>query len=118
MKRIFHSLLLAVLLVANVQAADYLYRGVRPAVVIDVRTPEEFAAGHVDGAINLPYDQISAASVGKLDKKADVLLYCRSGRRSAIARDTLQKLGFAKVHDAGGLQSVQAELKRCTAATC
>ena len=118
MKRIFHSLLLAVLLVANVQAADYLYRGVRPAVIIDVRTPQEFAAGHVDGAINLPYDQISFVSVGKLDKKADVLVYCRSGGRSAIARDTLHKLGFAKVHDAGGLQSAQAELKRCTAATC
>jgi rhodanese-related sulfurtransferase len=70
------------------------------ARVVDVRTAQEFAAGHVPGAVNIPFDEISrrAAEVG--DPEAPVVLYCRSGRRSAIAGDVLRRLGFEKVYDA------------------
>lgn len=71
----------------------------RGAVVVDVRTPQEFAAGHVPGAVNIPFDEIGrrAAEVGS--PSSAVVLYCRSGRRSAIAGETLRGLGFEKVYD-------------------
>src|SRR5262245_31665615 len=64
-------------------------------VVLDVRTPEEFAAGHLPGARNIPHDQL-ADRLGELAgaKDKDVVVYCRSGRRSAMALDTLSKNGF------------------------
>jgi phage shock protein E len=70
------------------------------ARVVDVRTPQEYAAGHVPGAVNIPFDEISrrAGEVG--DPEAPVVLYCRSGRRSSIAADSLRRLGFEKIYDA------------------
>jgi rhodanese-related sulfurtransferase len=67
--------------------------------VVDVRTPAEFADGHVPGAINIPFDEIGrrAAEIGP--KGTPVLLYCRSGRRSGIAADTLRGLGFDRLYD-------------------
>jgi rhodanese-related sulfurtransferase len=67
--------------------------------VVDVRTPAEYAAGHLPGAVNVPFDEVQrrAAEIGPPD--APVLLYCRSGRRSAIATDTLRKLGYGEIYD-------------------
>jgi rhodanese-related sulfurtransferase len=67
--------------------------------VVDVRTPAEFAAGHVPGAVNIPYDELArrAGEIGA--PSTPVLLYCRSGRRSAIATDTLRGLGFVEIYD-------------------
>ena len=74
------------------------------AVWIDVRTPEEFKAGHRDGAHNIPYEQIGQRiSELKLDKDSKIYLYCRSGRRSGIATSTLKSLGFTAVKNIGGL---------------
>ena len=73
-------------------------------VLIDNRTAEEFAAGHLPGAHNLPYDDIAQtiAAVAP-DKNAAIKLYCRSGRRSGIAKETLGKMGYAKVENLGGM---------------
>lgn len=67
--------------------------------VVDVRTPMEFQAGHVPGAINIPFDQVAArtAELGARDKP--LLLYCRTGRRSGIAAAELVKQGFTAVYD-------------------
>jgi phage shock protein E len=67
-------------------------------VIIDVRTPAEFAQGHVPGAINIPVDQV-ANRVGELAnaKDKDVVLYCRSGKRAAQAADVLKSNGFNKL---------------------
>jgi rhodanese-related sulfurtransferase len=67
-------------------------------VVLDVRTPAEFAAGHVPGARNVPHDEIPArlAELSSL-KDQQVVLYCRSGRRTAIAAETLRGAGFDKL---------------------
>jgi phage shock protein E len=67
-------------------------------VVLDVRTPAEFAAGHVPGAINVAHDQLPAklAELSSLKDK-DVVLYCRSGRRSTLAEHTLRGAGFGKL---------------------
>ena len=67
-------------------------------VVLDVRTPEEFAAGHVPGAVNVPYDQVEARLAelaGAKDK--DVVLYCRSGRRVQVAAGVLAQAGFTRL---------------------
>lgn len=80
-------------------------------LVIDVRSPEEFAAGHVPGAINLPHDRLTGQEPALRDwKQKPVVIYCRSGRRSAIAADVLEKQGFTKLeHLAGDMQGWQAE---------
>lgn len=67
--------------------------------VVDVRTPAEFAAGHVPGAINIPFDEIGrrAGEIGPTE--TPVLLYCRSGRRSGVAAETLRGLGYQKLYD-------------------
>ena len=77
-------------------AKSLVASGVR---VVDVRTPEEFASGHVPGAINIPYDQLPgrAAEIGP--PSTPVLLYCRSGRRSGIAVESLRKAGFTRLYD-------------------
>lgn len=77
----------------------------RFAILLDVRTQEEFAAGHIAGALLMPYDEITAATAALAipAKDTPVVVYCRSGRRSAIAATTLVKLGYAKVFDLGGI---------------
>jgi phage shock protein E len=67
-------------------------------VVLDVRTPAEFAAGHVPGARNIPHDllQSSIESLGDARNK-QVILYCRSGRRTQLAAEVLQKSGFKRL---------------------
>ena len=69
---------------------------------IDVRTAEEFTAGHLPGALHIPFDEIGGR-IGEatLDKDRPIHLYCRSGRRSAIATDTLRSLGYRQVTNAG-----------------
>jgi len=69
-----------------------------PVVVLDVRTPAEFAAGHVPGARNVSHDLL-ASRLGELDalRDQDVVLYCRSGRRVLLAEDVLRKAGFTKL---------------------
>ncbi len=73
--------------------------------VIDVRTPEEFAAGHVAGAINIAVEASDfGAKISELDPADPYLVYCRTGRRSAIAADTMAEAGFTDIVDAGGLE--------------
>lgn len=80
-------------------------------VLLDVRTPEEFASGHLQGALNLPYDQITADVVTQIpDKTATIQVYCRSGRRSAIAVETLKTLGYTDLQDLGGFSDAQVVL--------
>lgn len=70
------------------------------ARLVDVRTPQEFAAGHAPGAINIPYDEIARRAPGELPARdAPLVLYCRSGRRSAIAAQALRTLGYTRLHD-------------------
>ncbi|MBU0914179.1 MAG: rhodanese-like domain-containing protein [Gammaproteobacteria bacterium] len=75
---------------------------------IDVRTVEEYNAGHLEDAINIPYDEIEQKiQVVSADKTTDIQLYCRSGRRSAIALETLRGLGYSKVTNAGAYQQLK-----------
>ena len=63
------------------------------AVIVDVRTPDEFRRGHAEGALNLPLDRLSLGAA-KLDREQPLLLCCASGARSALAARQLRALGF------------------------
>jgi len=74
---------------------------------IDVREADEFAAGHHPEAVNIPYESITARiSEVTDDKSADIRVYCRSGRRSEVAKDMLKSVGFTQVINEGGLEDV------------
>jgi rhodanese-related sulfurtransferase len=80
-------------------------------VVIDVRTDAEFAEGHVQGAINLDIEnEAFQAKLSSLDKSVGYALYCRSGRRSAIAAELMATAGFTEVRDLGALESAAQTL--------
>ena len=82
-------------------------------VLLDVRTQQEYNAGYIAGAILLPYDEINAkATIVLPDKEKEIVLYCRSGRRSAIAKKSLLDLGYQKVVDFGGVKRWEGELVR------
>ena len=73
-------------------------------ILIDARTDEEFAAGHIAGAIMIPEYEIADRAESELpDKGALILVYCRSGRRSKIASEELAKLGYTNVKEFGGI---------------
>ncbi len=75
------------------------------SVIVDVREEEEYCTGHAKDAVLLPVDEITAESAAEVlpDKDAPVLVYCRSGRRSALAAQKLQALGYTKLYDVGSL---------------
>ena len=72
-------------------------------VLLDVRSPEEYAEGHVPGAINISHTQIKANLAKLLPHKNDmVVVYCRSGRRAGMAKDILAENGFTKLRHLSG----------------
>ena len=72
------------------------------ALILDVRTPGEFAGGHIKGAVNIPVDQLRS-NLNKLKNKDQVIITCcASGMRSASARGTLKQAGYTQVHNGGG----------------
>lgn len=77
----------------------------KAAVVIDVRTPEEYAAGHIAGAYNIPLEGLALNPDIALLRKAEipVLVYCRSGRRSGNAVETMRVLGIPRAMNFGGI---------------
>lgn len=82
------------------------------AAVIDVRSPEEYAEGHVPNAINIPVSELSArlAEVDKLvagDKTRPVVVYCAAGGRAAKAKAQLDAVGYAQVINGGGVDDLQ-----------
>lgn len=73
-------------------------------IIIDARTEEEFAAGHIPYAVLIPEYEISERAEAELpDRDALILVYCRSGRRSKIASEELVKLGYTNVKEFGGI---------------
>ena len=73
--------------------------------LLDVRAKYEYDEAHIDGALLLPYDAITAESPELPENNDDtIIVYCRSGRRSAIAADTLSALGYTRIFDLGGIQ--------------
>ena len=82
-------------------------------VILDVRTPEEYAAGHIPNAINIPNETIGASEISALpDKDQLILVYCRSGRRSKEAAQKLVSLGYTSIVEFGGILDWTGETVR------
>ncbi|MBF4693517.1 rhodanese-like domain-containing protein [Fusibacter ferrireducens] len=81
--------------------------------LVDVRTKEEYAEGHIAGSVNIPVDVIeSEISNHVSDETQPIMVYCRSGSRSAMAADALNKLGYKVVYDLGGIQSWPYDIEK------
>ena len=81
-------------------------------VLLDVRQADEFNAGHIDGAVLVPHDTIvEKIDAIVLDKSTPVFVYCRSGRRYAIAVKAMEKLGYTNITDLGGMDEAKKSLQ-------
>ena len=121
MKRVFMAVSLALMLIpllVGCNGGDHTstYEQITPAeakalmdseegyIILDVRTPEEFAEGHIEGAILLPDYEIGEKAESLLtDKDQLILVYCRSGRRSKNAASSLAALGYTNIKEFGGI---------------
>ncbi len=91
------------------EALDRVGKG-ENVVLLDVRTPEEYAAGNLPGSLLLPVDaaEVFGPQVAALipDKNATVFVYCRSGRRSQNAAEIMARMGYRAVYNIGGMNDV------------
>ena len=79
-------------------------------IILDVRRPDEFAAGHIPNAINVPNESIGTAEIPELpDKDQLIMVYCRSGRRSKEASEKLVQLGYTNIVEFGGILDWKGE---------
>ncbi|MFZ9206346.1 MAG: rhodanese-like domain-containing protein [Schleiferiaceae bacterium] len=76
------------------------------AFLVDVRTPEEFESGHVQASVNIPLDQV-AERLDEFEGKDHIIVFCRSGNRSAMAKAILAQNGFANVTNGGTWEDVK-----------
>ena len=80
-------------------------------ILLDVRTEEEFSAGHIPNAINIPNEAIGSTEIPELPSKEQLLLvYCRSGNRSKQASAKLAELGYTNIVEIGGINSWTGEI--------
>ena len=79
------------------------------ALVVDVRTQNEYNVKHIKGAINVPYDQIETLKDKQINKNDEIILYCQSGSRAEQAARKLINLGYTKVYNLGALSSWHGE---------
>ena len=80
-------------------------------IILDVRRPDEFAAGHIPGAINVANESIGTDEIPELpDKDQLIMVHCRSGRRSKEASEKLVKLGYTNIVEFGGILDWKGEI--------
>ena len=82
-------------------------------IILDVRRPDEYAEGHIPGAINVPNEDIGTSEIAELPNKSQlILVYCRSGRRSKEAAAKLVKLGYTNIVEFGGILDWQGNIEK------
>ncbi len=80
--------------------------------VIDVRTPTEYSSEHIKDALNIEYQNIiTGVTAAKISKEDTILLYCRSGHRAGLAKQTLEESGYSHVVNLGGLEDAKVQLR-------
>ena len=85
------------------------YRAVPQAILLDVRTPEEYGGGHVPGSRNLPLQQIEKITAIAEKKETPLFVYCQSGARSRQAVSLLQRMGYENVNNIGGMAAYRGK---------
>jgi rhodanese-related sulfurtransferase len=97
-------------LFGNKEDSNYKELVKQGAIILDVRSKDEFASGHVKGAINIPLNEL-ASNLTKLgDKDSYIITCCMSGGRSSMAKSILHNAGYNNVHNGGGWHSLQSKL--------
>lgn len=97
----------------SIDEAAKLMKGEKNYIILDVRRPDEYAEGHIPGAINLPNEEIGSSDIRKLpDKSQLILVYCRSGKRSKEASEKLVRLGYSNIVEFGGILDWKGEIER------
>ena len=86
------------------------FRENKDAVLLDVRTREEYASGHIEGSRNLPLDELNRVDSVIKDKNAPLYVHCLSGGRSAHAAAYLKGKGYKEVHDIGGIGTYRGKI--------
>lgn len=89
-----------------------MFKAFPGAVLVDVRTPEEYAQGHIPGSINIPLQNIFRVEQEIADPQTPLFVYCQSGARSRRAAVFFEKLGFTDVHNIGAVTGYSGELVR------
>lgn len=97
------------LLFGNINRGLAEYGSVPGAVLVDVREAEEFAAGHIPGAVNLPLSMIETVA---LPKDTPLFLYCLRGSRSLRAVGILKRMGYTNLRSIGGINTYKGELTK------
>ena len=87
------------------------YRAVPQAILLDVRTPEEYGGGHVPGSRNLPLQQIEKITSIAEKKETPLFVYCQSGARSRQAVSMLQRMGYENVNNIGGMAAYRGKVE-------
>ena len=80
------------------------------AVLLDVRTLEEYSDGHIDGSVNIPLDRISSVENVVKDKSTPIYVYCLSGGRSGLAVSYLNQISYSNVKNIGGISSYRGKV--------
>ena len=97
----------------SMDEAVKMMRDEKDYIILDARRPDEFAEGHIPGAINVPNEEIGTAEIAELpDKSQLILVYCRSGRRSKEASEKLVKLGYTNIVEFGGIKDYKGEIEK------
>lgn len=97
----------------SMDEAVKMMRDEKDYIILDVRRPDEYAEGHIPGAINVPNEEIGTAEIVELPDKAQlILVYCRSGRRSKEAAEKLVKLGYTNIVEFGGILDWKGEIEK------
>ena len=91
------------------KSTDYKAMIEQGAIVVDVRSPQEYAGGHIQGSINIPLDQISTKTDMLLKKAKPVIACCRSGTRSGMAVGILKSAGI-EAHNGGAWDSLKQKI--------
>ena len=92
------------------EAAEIMASG-QDIIILDVRRPDEFASGHIAGAVNIPNETIGTDDIPQLPQKDQlILVYCRSGNRSKQASEKLASLGYTNIKEFGGINNWSGEI--------
>ena len=92
----------------KIEIADAKEKIKQGAYLIDVRSKQEYNTSHIEGAVNIPVEEIENPSKKIITKEDTIIVYCRSGKRSSIASETLKKLGY-NVLDLGAFDSINLD---------
>ncbi len=88
------------------------YHKTQGAILLDVRTPEEYASGHIPDSCNLPLMEMELIEKAVPEKDAPIFLYCQSGNRSRQAKAILEQLGYCNVKNIGGIVDYHGKVEK------